>query len=231
MFPSATSPEVKDKTVAVLPIGSFEQHGPSLPLTTDTLIASELARRCAETYDLLLLPPISFSCSHEHGAFPGTVSVSPSTLISLVVDVAEDLRRHGISKLVLINGHGGNSVLTNVVQHANSAQRSMLLYPTSYDWNSARTASGCVTDSHRDMHAGEAETSILLAIAPEQVRPGWEDWDHEVDDRSLLTLVGMDSFTDIGVIGCPSLASSQKGMALLEALVAGLNQPLKELLA
>lgn len=231
MFPSATSPEVNDKTVAVLPVGSFEQHGPCLPLATDTLIACELAHRCAETYDLLLLPPICFSCSHEHGAFPGTVSVSPSTLITLVENLAEDLRHHGISKLVLLNGHGGNSVLTNIVQHANSAGRSMLLYPTSYDWNAARTASGCVTDNHRDMHAGEAETSILLAVAPDQVRPGWEDWDHEVDDRSLLTLVGMDSFTDIGVIGCPSLASAQKGVALLDALVAGLSEPLKELLS
>ena len=231
MLPSATSPEVKGKAAAVLPIGSFEQHGPSLPLTTDTLIACELARRCAEAYDLLLLPPVCFSCSHEHGAFPGTVSVRASTLNRVVEDVAADLARQGVSKLVLMNCHGGNGVLTNVVQQANADHRSMLLYPTSYDWKAARTAAGCATDNHRDMHAGEAETSILLAVAPDQVRPGWQEWDHEVDDRSLLTLVGMEGFTDTGVIGRPSLASAEKGQSLLEALVAGLSRPLKELLS
>lgn len=231
MLPSATSPEVKDKTVAVLPIGSFEQHGPSLPLTTDTLIACELASRCAEAYDLLLLPPICYSCSHEHGAFPGTVSVSASTLSRVVEDVASDLVRRGVSKLVLMNCHGGNSVLTNVVQQANADRRSMLLYPTSYDWKTARTAAGCVTDNHQDMHAGEAETSILLAVAPDRVRPGWQAADHEVDDRSLLTLFGMERFTETGVIGRPSEASAEKGQALLEALVAGLSRPLKELLS
>jgi creatinine amidohydrolase len=231
VLPSATSPETRDKTVAVLPIGSFEQHGPCLPLTTDTLIASELARRGARAYGLLLLPPVCFSCSHEHGAFPGTVSITSTTLTHVIEDVAEDLRRSGISKLVLVNGHGGNSVLTNIVQQANSSGRTMLLYPTSYDWAAARDAAGCETTNHQDMHAGEAETSILLAIAPDQVRPGWESLDHEVDDRSLLTLVGMEGFTESGVIGRPSRASAEKGEALLEALVAGLSQPLKELLS
>jgi creatinine amidohydrolase len=230
MLPGATSPEAQDKAVAVLPVGSFEQHGPYLPLATDTVIAWEVARRCAEAYDLLLLPPVTFSCSHEHDGFPGTVSLSAGTLTSVVDDVAGDLKRHGVPKLVLINGHGGNSVLNNVVQEANAFQRSMLLYPNSYDWNRARTRSACVTNAHEDMHAGEAETSILLAIAPELVRPGWEKADHEVDDRSLLTLMGIDGYTATGVIGRPSLASAQKGVALLEALVAGLNEPLKQLL-
>jgi creatinine amidohydrolase len=228
---SATSPETRDKTVAVLPIGSFEQHGPSLPLTTDTLIASELARRSAEAYALLLLAPVAFSCSHEHGAFPGTVSITATTLVHIIEDVAEDLRRSGISKLVLMNGHGGNSVLTNVVQQANSSGRKMLLYPTSYDWATARDVAGCETTNHQDMHAGEAETSILLAVAADQVRPGWDSLDHEVDDRSLLTLVGMEGFTESGVIGRPSRASAEKGEALLDALVTGLGQPLKELLS
>lgn len=231
MLPTTTSPEATDKAVAVLPVGSFEQHGPSLPLATDTLIACELARRCAEAYDLFLLPPVTFSCSHEHAGFPGTISLSASTLSRVVEDVALDLGRHGIAKFVLMNCHGGNNVLSNIVQQANTATRSILLYPTSYHWNIARTASGCVTDSHGDMHAGEAETSILLAIAPEQVRPGWEHGDHEVDDRSLLTLVGIGGFTDAGVIGRPSAASAHKGAALLDALVGGLSDPLKQLLS
>lgn len=216
--------------MAVLPVGSFEQHGPHLPLATDTLIACEIARRCAEAYDLLLLTPVCFSCSHEHGAFAGTVSVSASTLTKIVEDVVSDLSRQGVSKLVVINGHGGNNVLSNVVQQANTDRRTVLLYPTSHHWNLARTAAGCETNAHEDMHAGEAETSILLALAPEMVRPGWEKADHEVDDRSLLTLVGMRGFTETGVIGRPSLASAPKGVALIEALVTGLSDPLKQLL-
>jgi creatinine amidohydrolase len=231
MFSAATSPEATGKAAAVLPVGSFEQHGPHLPLSTDTLVAWEVARRCAGAYDLLLLPPIGFSCSHEHGSFPGTVSVSAATLIRVVDDVAADLDRQGISKLIIVNGHGGNNVLSNVVQQANSDRRSMLLYPTSSHWSQARAAAGCTTDNHEDMHAGEAETSILLAVAPEMVRPGWERADHEVDDRSLLTLVGMAGFTDTGVIGRPSMASAPKGVALLKALVGGLATPLKELLS
>lgn len=230
MFPAATSLEAKDKAAAVLPVGSFEQHGPHLPLATDTLIAWEIARRCADDYDLLLLPPIGMSCSHEHASFPGTISVSATTLTRVVQDIASDLARQGTSKLVIVNCHGGNNVLTNLVQEANTNNRTMLLYPTTYQWNQARTAAGCATDNHEDMHAGEAETSILLAIAPELVRSGWEKADHEVDDRSLLTLVGMSGFTDTGVIGRPSVASAKKGAALVEALVAGLSEPLKQLL-
>jgi creatinine amidohydrolase len=74
------------------------------------------------------------------------------------------------------------------------------------------------------MHAGEAETSILLAIAPELVPPGWESGDCEADDRSLLTLVGMEGYTDSGVIGRPSLASAAKGAALLGSLVGQLGE-------
>jgi len=208
----------------VLPVGSFEQHGPYLPLATDTIIATEIARRAADTYGLLLLPPVVFSCSHEHSAFPGTVSITASTLVHVIEDVSADLARGGVERLVVVNGHGGNAVLTNVVQQANVARRHMALVPTSYHWTAARVAAGCGATTHQDMHAGEAETSILLAIAPELVRPGWESGDCEADDRSLLTLVGMEGYTNSGVIGRPSLASAEKGASLLDSLVGQLGE-------
>ena len=82
-------------TVAVLPIGSFEQHGDFLPLATDTMIACLIAQRIAADYDLLLLPPVTISCSHEHAAFPGTVSISATTLAAIVGDIRSRCTREG----------------------------------------------------------------------------------------------------------------------------------------
>src|SRR5215467_3212995 len=88
---------------AILPIGSFEQHGPYLPLATDTIIACLIANTIANSYPVLHLPPISIACSHEHSSWPGTVSISASTLYSLIFDVHKSLQQSGVPNLVLIN--------------------------------------------------------------------------------------------------------------------------------
>src|SRR5215207_6451462 len=118
---TATSREERERgaRVAVLPVGSFEQHGDFLPLITDTLVAGVIARRLSTEYGLFLLPPVTLSCSHEHTGFAGTVSISAKTLIAVVTDVAESLHRSGIDRLAIVNGHGGNYVLSNIVQQAN----------------------------------------------------------------------------------------------------------------
>jgi creatinine amidohydrolase len=204
-------------TVAVLPVGSFEQHGGHLPLSTDTLIAGAIARRIAEDYHLLLLPPVTLSCSHEHAGFAGSISVSPSTLRAVIRDVASSLSAAGVPNLVVVNAHGGNYVLSNVVQEANTGGPKMVLFPHNLDWKDARSAAGIVTDNHEDMHAGEAETSILLAEIPDVVRPGYLDADNTVDDRRHLLTVGIVGYAESGVIGRPSLATAEKGRALLDA--------------
>jgi creatinine amidohydrolase len=217
MYLPDTTEDVRARaaSVAVLPVGSHEQHGPHLPLATDTVVACTIARAIADAHPVQLLPPVTISCSHEHSAWPGTVSISARTLYSVVRDVADSLRRSGVPHLVLVSGHGGNYVLANVVQESDG----MALFPGSGDWAAAREAAGMGTSSRTDMHAGELETSILLHAHPELVKPGYEAGDHLADDRPHLLTLGLEPYTPSGVIGRPSLASADKGRDVLAALV------------
>lgn len=222
LTPNTTTADVRRRRppVAVLPIGSFEQHGDHLPLATDTVVASAIAASIGAAYNVLVLPPVTISCSHEHAAWPGTVSITHQTLSAVVTDIAASLRSQGISRLALVNGHGGNYVLSNVVQSMNAtAPAAMTLFPTRADWDRARKAAGLQTTSHEDMHAGELEVSILAAVWADSVRPGAYTADHLVDDRSMLLVHGMASYTDTGVIGRPSAGTAAKGKSILDSLV------------
>jgi creatinine amidohydrolase len=228
MLPLSTTVDVRDQgpEVAVLPIGSFEQHGAYLPLTTDTVIAATIAEAVAAAHPVLHLPPITISCSHEHDAWPGTVSISATTLAAVVRDVADSLRRSGIGRLVLVNGHGGNYVLSNVVQEAGGG---MALFPAMEAWGRARSAAGMTTPADADMHAGELETSLLLHAHPDLVRPGYASSDHRADDREHLLTHGMTAYTESGVVGAPSLASAEKGRDALASLVVSFGETLSAL--
>jgi len=221
-LPNSTSTEEADRgaRIAVLPVGSFEQHGRHLPLATDTIVACAIAESIAKRYDLMLLPAITIACSHEHSDFNGTVSISAATLYQVIRDVQGSLEQRGIRKLVLVNGHGGNYVLGNVVQEANVGERRMALFPHRDDWTQARKAGGLVTDNHEDMHGGELETSILLYVAPALVREGFEQDDFVAPDRTHLHISGVAGYSASGLIGRPSLADSEKGRLVLEDLAA-----------
>ena len=218
VLPLDTTVDARERgaRVAVLPIGSFEQHGPFLPLVTDTLVATSITGEIARTYPVFPLAPLTISCSHEHASWPGTVSISAATLYAVVQDIARSLRRSGIDKLVVVNGHGGNYVLANVVQEAGG---DLALFPGLQDWQAARDAAGLETSLDADMHAGELETSILLHAHPGIVKPGYESADLVAEDRPHLLTVGMAGYSDSGVVGRPSLASARKGKAMLDSLV------------
>jgi creatinine amidohydrolase len=219
-LPLRTTVEERDgkARVALLPIGSFEQHGPFLPLATDTIIACTIAREIAAAYPVNLLPPVTISCSHEHADWPGTASISARTLYAVVRDIAESLRGSDVRGLVLVNGHGGNYVLGNVVQEAARTRPRMALFPGVEDWATAHAAAGIQTSFDSDMHAGEVETSILLHAHPKVVRPGFESGDRLADDRKHMLTFGLGPYTGSGVVGRPSLASAGKGKALLASL-------------
>jgi creatinine amidohydrolase len=216
LLPLTTTVEEGERAarVALLPVGSLEQHGPHLPLVTDTVIACTVASALAASHPVRVLPPLTLSCSHEHAAWPGTVSISARTLHAVVTDVADSLRRSGTPNLVLVNGHGGNHVLANVVQESGGA---MALFPQAHEWEAARAVAGMATDNDTDMHAGELETSVLLHAHPEMVRPGAAD--HVTGPRDHMPTLGLAPYTPTGVVGHPSLATADKGRRLLAALV------------
>lgn len=229
VLPRQTAPEVDaaNPAHAVLPVGSFEQHGPCLPLITDTVIASLIAGELARVYGLFALPPVPVSCSQEHHAWRATVSVPSAVLAAYVGGICDSVTGSGFRSVVLVNGHGGNYVLANVVQEASAAGRRMVLFPAKEDWRKARLDAGLDTTDHEDMHAGELETSILLYAAPDLVRAGYQSADHLADDRRDLLTTGMSAYTPSGVIGKPSLASAEKGKALLGSLVGSFARVLE----
>ncbi|MCP2252922.1 creatinine amidohydrolase [Prauserella aidingensis] len=231
LFTTATADDVAEQgaSVAVLPVGSFEQHGNHLPLATDTVIACVIANRLAAEHDLFTLPPLTLSCSHEHEGFAGTVSVSSRTLAGVISDVQASLERSAVRHLVLVNGHGGNYVLSNVVQEANVSERRLALFPGGHAVNDARRHAGMETGASEDMHGGEWETSILLSEHPELVGQAYGDSDHEASIRPHLLVTGMRGYTDRGTIGRPSLASAEKGAAALDSLVQSFAETLKVL--
>lgn len=231
LITAATSADEAERgaTVAMLPVGSFEQHGDHLPLATDTIVACVIANQLAATYSVLLLPPVTVSCSHEHEGFEGTVSISSRTLIAIIGDVQSSLARSGIKYLVLVNGHGGNYVLSNVTQEANVAERRVALFPGREDFRIARERAGMETTVSEDMHGGEWETSILLHSHPHLVRSTYPQNDHDAPQRPHLLITGIRAYATRGIIGRPSVASAAKGQAALGSLASSFSNVLKVL--
>lgn len=221
ILPTATEAdeEARGAEHAILPVGSFEQHGSYLPLITDTAVACAVSAELVAAYNLFMLPPVTISCSHEHSAWRGTVSISSRTLQAIIDDIYASVTASGYRSLVIVNGHGGNYVLSNVTQEGSAAGKKIALFPSGEDWRDARITGNLATNDHEDMHAGELETSILLHTNPELVTPGYESADWTANDRRDLLTSGMQKYTKTGVIGRPSLASAEKGKAVLRSLV------------
>ncbi|MDT0342345.1 creatininase family protein [Streptomyces litchfieldiae] len=127
------------------------------------------------------------------------------------------LEAAGVPGLLIVNGHGGNYVLSNVVQELNVAGPHIALFPASEDRRRARADAELVSRADEDMHGGEFEVSLLLHGAPEAVGDGIADEDHSAPDRLHLLTLGMAGYTTNGIIGQPSLATAAKGKALLDS--------------
>jgi mycofactocin precursor peptide peptidase len=205
----------------VVPLGSLEQHGPHLPLDTDTRIAVAVARGAVSAREgVALAPAIAFGASGEHDAFPGTLSIGTSALTELLVELGRDASRHW-DALLLVNGHGGN-------HEAVSAAVARL------EDEGRRCAVFGVAPKSGDAHAGVTETAMLLhldraAVRRELAQAGERRPLSEVMDR--LRSTGVRSVSPNGVLGDPRGATAAEGRRLLDELIAGCTGVLDELLA
>ena len=201
-------------------IGSFEQHGPYLPLVTDTLIATAIADAISRNYNVFQLPAITFGCSHEHSDFPGTVSISATTLAAVVGDIRRSLRQQDINALIVVNGHGGNYVLANIAQEANAddaIQRRRCIRAATTGRRPAMPPALAVTTTTTCTPANSKHPSCS-PLTRAYVREGWQSSDHIASDRRYLTTLGISAYTTSGVIGYPSRANADKGHLVLNHL-------------
>ncbi|WP_188854008.1 creatininase family protein [Haloarcula argentinensis] len=218
--------DIKDPapTVALLPIGSTEQHGPHAPVGTDMIIAEELAKEADRRNDLdsVVLPTVPVGIAPYHSHFPGTLSVSAETLRQYVYDIVNSLSNSSVETVVLVNGHGGNGdTLRNLTRTV--ADDSMVdLEVFLWEWMNT-------VDDHVN-HAGELETSMLLHICPgnlgKPTRGDAPTWDDTVDGGYISRFT--EEFSKNGAVGDGTAASAEEGEQLFEtatdALCSFLNR-------
>jgi mycofactocin system creatininase family protein len=231
-----TWPEAKirfqEVDVALLPVGSVEQHGPHLPLDTDGFdaeyLAIEVAKACREPKPLVL-PLIPYGVSYHHEDFCGTLSISPDTLSKLVHEIGMSAARYGITKLVIVNGHGGNSPALHFA--AQMINRDAHIFTCVDTGETSDPDISAITETPNDVHAGEIETSTTLAVRPDRVRMDLAERfvpqfsNHYLNFSSKRSVGWYSRIAHIsprGVLGDPTKATAEKGKRMWELMVNNL---------
>jgi creatinine amidohydrolase len=236
-------PLLRRKTMAIIPVGSCEQHGPHLPYSTDALLAAEFSRRAAEALreeiPTVVLPVVNFGCSEEHMDFPFTISLSISTFSALMEDLCRSLSRTGLAKIIIFNGHGGNTSALNAMvfelRRKTGAQVAVIDL-----WRLVEDTYSQIRDSKsKEIHAAEAETSVMMNLFKDLVRTAIPKEDERTRLKTLryfeLEGSGLSAFSwftrDVsksGVLGDASKATAQKGAHLLDSSITRLCQKVRE---
>jgi creatinine amidohydrolase/Fe(II)-dependent formamide hydrolase-like protein len=230
---------IKKMDVALLPVGAVEQHGPHLPLDTDAFDADYLARRVAEACSdpkPLVLPPIPYGVSYHHADFTGTVGISNDTLAKMIYEIGMSVSRNGIRKLVIINGHGGNSPSLNyAAQMINRDARIFVCVDTG---ETSDVDIDKIVETPNDVHAGEIETSTGLAVRPRLVQmdqakkqiPKFSSrYLNFTSKRGVLWYAYTRKISPSGVMGDPTKASAAKGERIWEMMIAHLVSLVEDL--
>jgi creatinine amidohydrolase len=236
-----TSPEVRalpmEKLVVLAPLGSFEQHGAHLPLTTDTDIVTAVANAVEATLpeQILSLPCVWLGHSTHHIKFPGTLDVKQMHYIALIEDLCGSLLTMGARKILLLNGHGGNDIPVRAalreVKTASAGRPGLHVLYSAY-WMLAAQSIKQIRESEMGGlgHACEMETSLMLHLHPGKVRtdlarrdgPKHESPYRKADMQLAKPVYSVNEFheiSDSGVVGHPDLATAVKGARFFEAIV------------
>jgi len=232
------------RTIAVLPIAAIEQHGPHLPVGTDTILNQGcldlLAARLPAELDIRILPIQQVGKSNEHLWAPGTVSHDAHTLIDAWTAIGRSVSRAGVRKLVIVNSHGGNEAVMDIVGRELRVSEGMLVVKTS--WTRFPPPENLLSDVERrhGIHAGDLETSLVMLFRPELVhRDRLENFPsiaaRDEEQFKYLRPTGTHAYSWIaadlnptGAVGNAANASAERGRVIAEAEVSGMLELLAE---
>lgn len=220
--------------VAVLPVGAIEQHGPHLPVSVDRdLVEAVITRTLPQLgadQNVLVLPTLTITKSGEHDRHPGTLSLSADTLLAVLRDIGASVARAGVSRLALFNGHGGNSAILDVVARDLRIRHDLIVVTCSWfgfaEWDGLMDAGAMSID----LHAGDSETSPMLAAKPDLVDmskaqnfvPAMREWETAFSFTGLTGQAArpgwiIDDLHPEGACGDASAATVEKGAQLLDS--------------
>ena len=237
----------KDDALVILPIASIEQHGPHLPVASDTILGHTILARALERLDrsvnAWVLPGIVYGKSNEHTGFPGTMTLSQATLTAVIGDVAQSVAESGFRRLALVNSHGGNPPVVNHVARDVRQRTGLIVFPLFMFAMGIDYGEISDEEAHWGTHAGEWETSALLALAPELVRreriaaqsgayPRYRSAVRHLTLRGPVTYAWLASdISTTGTAGDPSRATLEHGRQIIEQTVSRLAEVLTEMAA
>ena len=234
-----TSPEIGEALrngfdTAIFAVGSFEQHGPVLAVSTDTVLGDTLALRVAEKLGRALkFPTINIGCSEHHMMFPGSLTLRKETLHMVLKDYVDSLARHGFKRVVILPSHGGNfGPIAEVVEELrmDNPEVKIIAYTDLINFVEHLTKTSekySISPEDSGAHAGESEVSMMLYVNPVGVRPdkipqgkGYVGVFDEAATQKIFE-EGIAGLSPIGVIGDPAEASVEHGEAYIEAVAEG----------
>lgn len=224
--------ELKNVKIVLIPFGSTEEHGFHLPLSTDSLIALELARRLSAKTSIIVAPLIPYGVCRTTASFPGTIPISFESLKALIKDICERFYRQGARAIILLSGHLGTAQMAALTLAAQELTEKFpnLRIAVPNLMNILRRSQKVkeVLEDEKDMHAGEVETSIVLAINEKLVKMDKAEAEHPNFPEHYV--VGdTRKYMKSGVMGNALKASKEKGEIFLEELLKGLARLVKDM--
>jgi creatinine amidohydrolase len=219
-WPEIKAEQERGRDTVVVAFGATEQHGPHMPLATDALLGDHLARMVAESLDAFLAPTVRVGCSEHHLEFAGTLSISESTFHGIVADILRSLARGGFARAVLLPTHGGNfgplaAALELLGPVPGLEVRALTDLSTLFTIARLGAEEHGVPLGEGGLHAGEWETSMMLAIHPELVHPERGEPGYTGDPQAAVGAIfggGVHTVASNGVIGDPGRASAEHGV-------------------